>query len=113
MTQMVIARDTTGAVTYGRKQAAYSHRVVLQADTEHTHTVNSYDQEYLAIFSYAPGSSVFVGVNETATVPTTTADDSTAEGLPTAYDVKQGDVISFITSETDVWVTVAFYNLKG
>ena len=67
---------------------------------------------YLAIFSYEPGSNVWVSVNATAAVPAGgTFAATTSELLPTARYVTSGDILHFITGDTTADVGVTFYVL--
>lgn len=73
-------------------------------------SATSVKNTYLAVFSYAPGSKVWVANNETAAVPGGAAfAASTSEMNPPAKKVKAGDILSFIcTAGADV--SVALYS---
>lgn len=112
MTTLNLTRDVTGAVTYSRYPAEYLQRRELDASTAYTYTVYGEHQVYNVLFSYTPGSSVFVKKNGTATLPTTTPDNDTSELNPSCWTIKQGETISFITADSNVAFTASHYN-KG
>lgn len=68
--------------------------------------------EYIAIFSFQPGSNVWVADNFTATVPGASFAATNSELNPAARLVKGGDVLSFITGDSTALVGVAFYVLS-
>lgn len=66
----------------------------------------------LAIFSYDPGTAVWIALNTTAANPAGASFATTASELnPTARIVQGGDVIHFFTLDSNVDVGVAFYSL--
>src|SRR5882757_3214691 len=63
--------------------------------------------KFIAIFSYEPGSSVWVTVNATAAVPAGgTFASTTSELNPSARQVQAGDVLHFYTADTSAVVGV-------
>jgi len=83
----------------------------LAEDTEQNITVPSASPRYNAIFSYELGGNVWVSINDTAVVGSDALSATTSEQNPVGKQVKAGDTISFITSDTSVNVGVAFYAL--
>lgn len=73
-------------------------------------SATSVHNTFLAVFTYAPASKVWVANNHTAAVPAGAAfAASNSELNPSAKKVKAGDVLSFIcTAGADV--SVAFYS---
>ena len=70
--------------------------------------------KYLAVFSYEPGTSVFVAVNGTAELPTDNDfEQSNSELNPSCKFVQAADVLSFITHNTTANVSVAIYSFLG
>lgn len=68
--------------------------------------------KYLAIFEYQPGTSVFVANNEAAEVAAAASFALTTSELnPAARYVTAGDVLHFITPDTNAYVVVVFYAL--
>jgi|ERR1700761_1866882 len=68
--------------------------------------------EYIAIFSFEPGSNVWVSNGGTAATPGSSFALSTSELNPAARFVKGGDILSFITPDSSAYVGVAFYVLS-
>ena len=67
--------------------------------------------KFLAVFSYQPGTSVFVAVNGTAAVPAGNAFvESNSELNPSCKFVNAADVLSFITPDATAQVSVAIYS---
>lgn len=83
----------------------------LAANTAQSLTVPSKYEYYIAIFSFTPGSNIWVDfTGATATVPTTTVGAVTTELNPAGRLVKGGSSMSFITADTTTpWVNVLFY----
>lgn len=66
--------------------------------------------KFLAVFSYEPGSSVFVAVNGDAELPN--GDDfeqSNSELNPSCKLVRAADVLSFVSNNIAAHVSVAIY----
>lgn len=104
-----VNRAIQGVSGFGRIFPTIINSATLAAATEEHFTVPSSSvigvanatttPRFLAIFSYKPATEFWVSVNATAAVPAggTFATD-TAELLPSAYEVKGGDVISVISA---------------
>lgn len=74
-------------------------------------TVPGDKPNWIAIFSFDPGLRVFVALNTTATIPTSSFISDVSELNPTAWYVQNGDVLNFITPDTAAYVTVKLYTL--
>ena len=111
MTQLNLTRDVAGKNTFGLPFAKIKYDTTLLLGVEQTLTVPGPSIKYLAIFSYEPGSEVWVAKNATATVPGVSFAATDSELNPVAREVKANDVLHFITTNVDARVGVAFYAL--
>lgn len=81
----------------------------LAASTAQTFTVPNNYPYWIAIFSYTPGSNVFVDFTTTATVPGSTVGALTAVLNPSARAVKGGSTFSVISPDANSpYITVEF-----
>lgn len=121
-TKWILSRDINGYNGFGLTFTDTAYAATLAINTDTTLTVpsistpggNSYEGTtkplLIAIFSYDPGSSVWVAKNTTASNPGSTTFVATASELnPAARQVSGGDVLHFFTTETSVNVSVLFY----
>ena len=117
-----LTRDINGYNGFGRRPADDKSSVTLSASTDTTVSVpagttigsghSTVVLQWLAIFSYTPGSSVWVANNATAAVPAGATFASTTSSLnPTCFQVKTGDVLHFISGVANTSVGVEFYAL--
>jgi hypothetical protein len=108
-----MVRDINGFNGFGLPFSTHKYQCLLYAAIEETLVVPTTGRsEYpkiLAVFSTDPGDSVWVAVNEVAEVPTGSFSMSTSELNPAARILNQGDVLSFITSDTVDQIGVIFY----
>lgn len=100
-TQFYMTRDINGYNGFGIPFSTDSKSAVLSASTAQSITVPSNFSDWIAIFSYTPGASVWVDAATTAAAPTGAFAATTSELNPAARAVKAGDVISFITEDTN------------
>jgi len=80
------------------------------ANTEETWTVpGTYDQQYQAYFEYNQSSNVFVRKNATPTIPAggTVGEQPYNEFKPKKRYVNGGDVLHFITPDTNAYIGVS------
>lgn len=113
-TKFLMTRDINGYNGFGLAFSDTNYQVVLQSNSNKTLTVplSPYPElpNLIAIFSYDPGSRVWVSNNSTATAPSTGPFVSTSSQLlPGARYVKGGDTLNFITDQPLVVVGVSFY----
>lgn len=121
-TKFSMAKDINGQNSFGLRFTDTAYSATLAASTataltvpasgsiggSKTQTINL----WLAIFSYTPGSSVWVANNTTAAVPAGSSFATTVSQLnPAARLVQAGDVLSFITGSAGVSVSVILYSL--
>lgn len=110
-----MVRDINGYNGFGLQFSTELYSGILTSASEQTLTVPSApDATYphlLAIFSFAPGSSIWVARNQTAEVPTGAISSSTSEQNPAARYVYPGDVLHFITNDASDEYGVIFYSV--
>lgn len=109
-TKFNLTKDVAGYNGFGVKFADDGFKGILATSVEQHITVPSNYPNWLAVFSYSPGSNVWVDGSTTAVVPTGAFTASKADLNPSARFVKAGDTLSFITSDsTSVQIKVSFY----
>lgn len=118
-TKFNMLRDINGYNGFGLQFSDDNFKTILAANTEQHFTVPSAmtmgangistSALYIAIFSYDPGSSVWVANNTTAAVASGSFTNTLSQLNPTARLVKGADVLSFITANTNVNVCVSLY----
>jgi hypothetical protein len=106
-------RDINGFNVFGLPVSSIKFQGILTAGSEKTITVpessNPTYKTMVALFSFAPGSSVWVSKNETAEAPTGDPTVTTSELNPTERVYKGGDVIHMITNDaSDEWGIVLY-----
>lgn len=108
-----MVRDINGYNGFGLQFTDIGWKGILTAGIEDTITIpESPFADYpnlLLIFSFAPGSMVWVSKNQTATAPTGSLAASTSEANPTARAVNAGDVIHFITNDASDEIGATLY----
>jgi hypothetical protein len=108
-TKFSMTRDINGYNGFGIPFALDGMSGVLAANVEQHITVPSNYEYWIAIFSYTPGSNIWVDGITTAVVPSGAFSATTAELNPAARYVKAGQTISFKTSDiTNPEVSVIF-----
>lgn len=94
-----MTRDVSGNNGFGIQFARDGYSMVLAATVEQHITVPSNYPNWIAIFGYTPGATVWVDGITTAVAPTGAAAASTAKLNPSARAVIAGQTLSFITSD--------------
>lgn len=121
-TKFSMTRDINGYNGFGLKASETNISVTLTASTDTTYTVPGTDSlggcnyqtkaPWIAIFSFDPGTSVWVSINATASNPGGSTFAATSSFLnPAGIEVKEGDVIHCYTTQTGVNVSVRLYSL--
>lgn len=110
--QLQIIRDSGGVPTYAMEFPDDIKKINLSANVEKTFIVPANYSLWWLMFSIEPGTSVFISKNQTATVATGTFSSTGGEGNPGARTARKGDVIHFITPDTNAWITVSLYWLS-
>lgn len=108
-----MVRDINGFNGYGRVASNTVFRTTLVANVEqHFSVPNIADANFkylLAVFLQDPGTSIFVAINATATLPGSSFTQGNGEENPGAFRVNSGDIISVITGDATDYFGVAFY----
>jgi len=99
-TRFYMTRDVNGYNGFGIPWSLNGYSMVLATGAEQHVTVPSTFQNWIALFSYTPSANVWVDGITTAVAPTGAAAATTARLNPSARQVKAGDTISFISSDT-------------
>lgn len=94
-----MVRDVAGYNGFGIPFADDGSSMVLAVGVAQSVTVPDNYPNWIAIFGYTPGATVWVDGKTTAVAPTGAAAATTAKLNPSARYVKAGDTISFITSD--------------
>lgn len=106
-TKFNLTKDIAGYNGFGIVFAQDGQATSLAANAEQHFVVPSNYSNWIAIFSYTPGSNIWVDGITTAAVPSTTFGATTAELNPSARAVVAGQTLSFITADTTTpWVSV-------
>lgn len=112
---LIFTRDVNGYNSFGITQSKYIWNATITAAHGETHiTVPSTSAEFLAVFSYQPGASVLVAINNTAALPAgATLTAATSELNPASRQVNAGDTISMITADTADNVSISLLKTLG
>lgn len=104
--------DINGRTGFGIKFSNNNQNTDLATGVAQTFTVpgDSFS-EWEAIFSYEPGSRVWVAYNTTATVPGGSVANTASCLLPCVRTVRGGDTISCITPDASAEVGISYYAL--
>lgn len=109
-TKFNMIRDISGYNGFGIIPTYDIQGCSLTADTAQTFTVPDNYSNWIAIFTYTPGSNVFVRFDgSTATVPTGTVASISVALNPSARAVAGGSTFSVITPDsTEPYITVEY-----
>lgn len=111
-TKFLMTRDIGGYNGFGVPFCNDGEQAVLAQNTEQHVTVPSTHPYWLAVFSFSPGSNVWVDGTTTATFPAGSFAATTSDLNPSARLVKAGTTLSFITNDTtNPYVKVSFYTV--
>jgi len=98
-TKFNMTKDIAGYNGFGIPFSLDGQSMILTAAVAQSVTVPLNYPFWIAIFSYTPGSSIWVDGITTAVAPTGAASATTARLNPSARYVRGGQTISFITSD--------------
>lgn len=108
-TKMSMTRDIAGYNGFGLLPTYDVYGCSLTANVAQSITVPSTYENWIAIFTYTPGSNIFVSFTTTAAVYNGTMGARTSVLNPAGRQVKAGDTISVITpNATSPYVCVEF-----
>lgn len=111
MTVFNMTRDVNGYNGFGLKPSQDMYSGIFAQGVAQTFTVPNNFQNWLAIFSYEAGSTNWLSINDTAIAPSGALASSTSECNPTAIQLKAGDTVSMLTSDTAAKIGVKLYVL--
>lgn len=112
MSKFNLNRDINGFNAFGLRFAEVKFSVQLAVGVNQSFTVPGEFQKWEAIFSFEPGTSVWVANNETASVPTGTISATASELNPVAREVNAGDIVYMVTSNDTAMVGVTLYAIQ-
>jgi hypothetical protein len=108
-TKFSMTRDINGYNGFGVLPTYDIQSTSLAANAAQSITVPDNYPNWIVIFSYTPGSSVWVSFSGTAAVPSTTFASGISVLNPAGRQVKGGETISFISSDATLpWVCAEF-----
>jgi hypothetical protein len=108
-TKFNMTRDLNGYNGFGIQPTYDIQGCSLAASSAQTFTVPNNYPNWIAIFSYTPGSNIFVDFTTTATVPGGTVGAITTVLNPAGRALKGGSTFSVITPDaTSPYITVEY-----
>lgn len=109
--QLNFGRDVQGMNAYAPQMSDIMYSCGLASADDDYITVPESNDNWIAVFSYQPGGTIWVSVNDTAAPPASGSFSSTTSFLlPSQLKVKKSDEISFYNnSSTDQDIGVALY----
>jgi len=108
-TKFLMSRDISGTNGFGIMPTYDIQTGLLAVGVAQSVTVPSTYSNWIAIFSYTPGASVWVSFTDTAVAPASVFSSSASVLNPAARAVNAGDVISLITTNaTNPLVSIEF-----
>ena len=110
-TKFNMIRDISGFNGFGIIPTYDIQGCSLTASAAQTFTVPSNYPNWIAIFSYTPGATVFVNFTTTATVPGGTVGTITSVLNPSARAVKGGTTFSVISPDSTSPFVVVEYQI--
>lgn len=99
-TKFNMTRDINGYNGFGIQPTYDMQSGVLAAGVAQSITVPDNYPNWIAIFSFQPGSTIWVSFTTTAVAPAGAFSATESCLNPSARAVKSGDTISFITDDT-------------
>lgn len=109
-TKFNMTRDINGYNGFGLPFTLDARSGILAVGVAQNVAVPDQYPYYIAVFSYTPGSAVWVDTFTTAVAPTGAFSSTTSELNPAARYVKSSEVISLITADvTNPMVSILFY----
>lgn len=106
-----MGRDINGYNAFAPLFSVNGAQTNLSQGVAQSTTVPSNVPQYIAVFSFEPGTSVWVANGSTATTPGGSFTTVISELNPASRTVKAGDVLSFISLDATAQVSVVYYSL--
>ncbi len=109
-TKFLMTRDIASYNGFGLPFTNIAKSALLVTGVEQHFTIPAEYPNWIAVFAFTPGSSVWVDNHTTAVAPSGSFSDTTSELNPAARFVKANQVLSFITADvTTAMVGVLLY----
>jgi hypothetical protein len=99
-TKFQMTRDINGYNGFGIMPTYDVQTGILAVGVAQSITVPDNFENWIAIFSYTPGATIWVSFTTTAVAPTGAFSASASVLNPAARQVKAGDTISLITADS-------------
>ena len=111
-TKLSITKEINGSVTFALPTSDIKFSTELAAGVAESFTVPVTIKKGVAIFSFEPGASVWVAINNSAVVAVPGVFIATNSELnPTVRNIKAGDVVEVITSQVGIQIGASLYAL--
>lgn len=107
--QLLMARDRSGAVTYGLFNAQLKWSTTLAANVAQSFTLPTEYPMYWVSFSNQVGTDIWVDAINAAALPGNSFSTTTAELNPGPRVYDKGQTLSFITGNTSAELGVIVY----
>lgn len=111
-TKFLMTRDIAGYNGFGIEFSDTNFNTTLATGVAQSFAVPTGFKNWIAIFNFTAGTSVWVANNTTAAIAGASFALSASQLNPQARKVHGGDVISFITGDTASEVQVALYAIS-
>jgi hypothetical protein len=112
-TPLNMVRDINGFNSFGTAFSDLKKSTILVQNISQSFVVpstgDSTYKNWLAVFCFQPGSSIWVALNDIAAIPSGAFSDTTSELNPSSRYVSFGDTLSFISTDALNEIGVVFY----
>jgi len=112
-TGFALGRDINGYNAFGRQPSDDIWQILLSANTAASVTVPKRARVYECIFGVDPGLRLWVSTKGTAAIPTGGGAFGISELNPVSYYLNGGTVISVITPDSTLQLSIAFYAVQN